>query len=142
MEIYTDGGCIENPGGIGAWAFVVVADGQVIHKASGAELETTNNRTELMGIIMACEWANQNRHGFPITIRTDSDLCVKCGDRIWKRKSNLDLWVRFNYARKDHHSLKWIKGHSGDRWNDMADAMCKSEMRALYGWRETRSLAA
>jgi len=130
MEIYTDGGCIENPGGIGAWAFVVVANGQVVHKDSGAELVTTNNRTELQAIIEAMRWASRNGVE-TATFKTDSDLTVKCGTGKWKRKKNLDLWAEFFAVRKDGFALQWLRGHNGNRWNEMADAMCTDEMRKL-----------
>lgn len=143
MEIYTDGGCIENPGGIGAWAFVAVADGQVIHKASGTELETTNNRMELTAVIKAMEWARAQ--GLTeCHVKTDSDLTVKCGNGLWKRKANLDLWdqfkavFRFKGARWLRYQLSWVRGHSGNRWNEMADAMCTEEMGRLLAFREQR----
>lgn len=131
MEIYTDGGCIENPGGIGAWAFVAVADGQVLHKASGGELETTNNRMELTAVIEALKWARD-----VCTIYTDSDLTVKCGNRTWKRRANLDLWREFDSVKPVGARLKWIKGHSGNVHNDAADEMCTSVMHQMLGRRE------
>lgn len=142
MHIYTDGGCIENPGGIGAWAFVAVADGQVLHQASGSELETTNNRTELTAVIEAMEWSLRSGVARP-HIFTDSDVTVKCGNGVWKRKSNLDLWDRFLTAKACFPLgvvLQWVRGHNGNEWNEMCDRMCTAEMQKLYGWREARSV--
>lgn len=127
MEIYTDGGCIENPGGIGAWAFVAVANGQVLHRESGVDMTTTNNRMELQAVIKAMEWAGA---GAVITVFTDSDLTVKCGNGVWKRRANRDLWGRFGQLRASlllH--LLWVRGHNGNRWNEMADEMCTEAMR-------------
>lgn len=138
MEIYTDGGCIENPGGIGAWAFVVVVNGQGIYKQSGAELETSNNRMELQAIIEACKYAA--RFPYHALIQTDSDLCVKCGNGLWKRRANLDLWYAFDAVRQVRHELRWIKGHNGNQWNDLADVMCTREMAELKAWRDDRSI--
>ena len=137
MQIYTDGGCIENPGGIGAWAFVAVANGQVLYKAAGGELETTNNRMELQAVIEAMKWA-----GGACTINTDSDLTVKCGNRLWKRRANLDLWTEFERYRPQGLVLRWIRGHSGNAWNEMADAMCNEQMGMLQGRRESREMQA
>ena len=139
MEIYTDGGCIENPGGIGAWAFVAIANGQVLHKASGAELETTNNRMELLAVIEAMKWLRQLCY-WSAVIKTDSDLTVKCGNRQWKRRANLDLWEQFDAHREKNFDLRWIRGHNGSRWNEEADRMCSEEMSVLLGWRESRAV--
>jgi ribonuclease HI len=141
MEIYTDGGCIENPGGIGAWAFVAIDGGQV-HRASGAELETTNNRMELRAVIEAMLWANKTDN-FSIRVSTDSDLTVKCGNGKWKRRANRDLWAQFDAARTgllDFH-LVWVRGHNGNRWNEEADRLCTVEMQKLLGWREAHEVA-
>lgn len=134
MEIYTDGGCIENPGGIGAWAFVAVADGQVVHKQSGAELVTTNNRMELQAVIEAMRWAGANSTA---TVYTDSDLTVKCGNGVWKRKANLDLWQQFLGLRASMRlTLLWVRGHNGNVHNEMADQMCTEAMQALLAERD------
>lgn len=138
MEIYTDGGCIENPGGIGAWAFVVVANGQVIHKASGSAPSTTNNRMELTAVIEAMKWSANN--DVRPQIFTDSDLTVKCGNGQWKRRANLDLWGDFLALKGTLGvgvGLKWIRGHSGNTWNEMADEMCSVAMRELQDENES-----
>jgi ribonuclease HI len=127
MEIYTDGGCIQNPGGIGAWAFVVVLGGTAIHRDSGAHPETTNNRMEMMAVIRAMEWLGQRA----AVIKTDSLLTVKCANGSWKRKANTDLWADLFGARKPGHKIEWVKGHNGNVWNEMADKMCSEEMRSL-----------
>lgn len=138
MEIYTDGGCIENPGGIGAWAFVAIANGQVIHKASGAELETSNNRMELTAIIEACKWWNKNASEPLLALKTDSLMTRKCGLGQWKRKANLDLWRKFDMTGCGKFPIEWIKGHSGNVHHDIADRMCTDAMRKLRDWRDTR----
>lgn len=130
LEIYTDGGCIENPGGIGAWAFVVVNKGEFVQNDSGGEMVTTNNRTELWAVIHAMRWATVSAAG-QVSIFTDSDLTVKCGNRVWKRKKNLDLWCLFDAARKPHYALKWVRGHNGNKWNELADSLCSEEMERL-----------
>ncbi|MBK9497351.1 MAG: ribonuclease HI [Xanthomonadales bacterium] len=142
MEIFTDGGCIENPGGIGSWAFVVVENGQAVFTKAGAELETTNNRMELTAVIEALKWHALSMFYQSVSIYTDSDLTVKCGNRLWKRKKNLDLWAAFDKYRPhhDHARLVWVKGHAGNVWNEMADQLCTAEMQALLAWREGQRL--
>lgn len=130
IEIYTDGGCIENPGGIGAWAFAVVKDRVLIHSAAGGEMVSTNNRTELLAVISGMQWAMDNNIG-PATVKTDSDLTVKCGNRQWKRRKNLDLWARFDKVNNFLFELKWIRGHNGSKWNEFVDQMCTQEMEKM-----------
>jgi ribonuclease HI len=128
LEIYTDGGCIQNPGGIGSWAFIAVDDGQEIHREWGTDPETTNNRMELTAVIRAMRWAE----GKACTIKTDSDLTVKCGNRVWKRRANLDLWEEFDEVRALLDAkLGWVRGHSKNRWNCAADEICTQAMLDL-----------
>lgn len=135
IEIYSDGGCIENPGGIGAWAFVVVQDGETVYMEAGSELVTTNNRTELLGVIQGMRWALSKDIGQAVFV-TDSDLTVKCGQRLWKRRKNLDLWAEFDQVKRPHYALRWIRGHNGSKWNEMADRLCSEEMSRLRAIRD------
>lgn len=141
MEIYTDGGCIENPGGIGAWAFVAVSSGQIVHRASGYELVTSNNRMELTAILEATKWWAENASEPLMAVKTDSMLTLNCGMGRWKRKANLDLWRQFDDHRCATMPLEWIKGHSGNVFHDTADQMCTQEMRAIREWRDERAAA-
>ena len=55
IEVYTDGACSGNPGA-GGWAFLALCKGEVLHKASGKEALTTNNKMELTAAIKALEY--------------------------------------------------------------------------------------
>ncbi len=139
MEIYTDGGCIENPGGIGAWAFVAVAGGQVVHKASGYELVTSNNRMEMTAILEATKWWAEHASEPLMAVKTDSMLTLNCGLGRWKRKANLDLWRQWDQLGCSAMPLEWIKGHSGNVFHDQADQMCTKAMREIRDWRDARA---
>ena len=53
VEIYTDGACSGNPGP-GGWGAILRYNG-LEKELSGGEGQTTNNRMELTGAIMALE---------------------------------------------------------------------------------------
>lgn len=127
MKIWTDGGCINNgqPNATGAWAFVS-EDG---HEASGRLENTTNNRAELQAIIEALRYAHKKGVG-SVEVFTDSDLCVKCGMGLWKRKANTDLWQLYEGQKAGLKvQLKWIKGHSGIPQNERCDKLCSLQMQ-------------
>ena len=127
--VYTDGACSGNPGP-GGWAWVV-PDGEF---AAGSDLATTNQRMELKAALEAVK-AFQGE----IIIFSDSTYVVNCfRDRWWegwlrrgwvnsakKPVKNRDLWEPLIeiYRERGNISFSWVKGHSGDRWNDEADRL-------------------
>ena len=127
--VYTDGACSGNPGP-GGWAWVVPAG----EFAAGSDLATTNQRMELKAALEAVK-AFQGE----IIIFSDSTYVVNCfRDRWWegwlrrgwvnsakKPVKNRDLWEPLIeiYRERDNISFSWVKGHSGDRWNDEADRL-------------------
>lgn len=126
--MYTDGACRGNPGP-GGWAWIV-PDGPY---ASGAAARTTNQRMELNAVLDALE----SLEG-PLEVISDSSYVVNCfRDRWWEgwiargwvnsQKSpvaNRDLWEPLvDQVRSRDVVFRWVKGHSGDRWNDLADRL-------------------
>jgi ribonuclease HI len=138
--LFTDGGCSPNPGP-GGWGAVYVVAGEVVDEAHGHEAgSTTNNRMELTAIARGIEMIPV---GTPCTVWSDSNLSVRTitewaagwERRGWTRKTgpveNLDL-VRLPYAefqRRPELELRWIKAHTGHRWNEYADALATTWMR-------------
>lgn len=145
LKIYTDGSCFPNPGR-GGWAFVVVENDQKISQHVGGESHTTNNRMEYMALIQAIElYADHGR----LIIHTDSMLLVNTynrwigawANRDWMRREdgelveikNVDLVKRIYELKKLHKSkiaVHWIKGHAGNKWNEMADVMAVNAKNA------------
>jgi ribonuclease HI len=134
--LFTDGGCIPNPGP-GGWGAVYVVEGEVIAEANGHDPSTTNNRMELTAIARGIELIPV---GTPCTVWSDSNLAVRTltewaagwEKRGWKRKAgpveNLDI-VRplFEAVRaRPELELRWIKAHAGHRWNEYADALANA----------------
>lgn len=127
--VYTDGACSGNPGP-GGWAWAV-PDGAY---ASGAEAHTTNQRME----IVAASEALYAIDG-PVTVVSDSTYVVNCFTKKWyvgwqqkgwvnsKKQpvANQDLWRPLIEHVLDRGDVtwRWVKGHSGDHWNDVVDRL-------------------
>jgi ribonuclease HI len=137
--LFTDGGAIGNPGP-GGWAAVLVQGNKLLGRRFGRATHTTNNRMELCALIAAFQMVDADQ---PVVIHSDSDLCVKTittwargwERRGWRRKggpiANLEL-VQEAYALAQARPLarlRWIKAHSGNRWNEYADTLATGELQ-------------
>jgi len=131
--VFTDGGCVPNPGP-GGWGAVYVVDGEIIAEKYGHDPDTTNNRMEFTALI---EGSRLVPEGTAVTVYSDSNLAVRTINewaagweaRGWKRKTgpveNVDL-VRQAYAayrKRPELDLRWIKAHVGFTWNEYADRL-------------------
>lgn len=137
--VFTDGAASPNPGP-GGWGAVYVLDDVVQAQDFGHEPRTTNNRMELTAVARGIELVPE---GTAVTVYSDSRLVVQSltewaagwKRRGWKRRTgpveNLDL-VRPLYERLQERpeiTLEWIKAHSGNRWNEYADALATAYAR-------------
>jgi len=141
IKIYTDGACIGNPGP-GGWAAIILTEDNK-KEIFGGEKLTTNNRMELFAAIKALEYCVENKGKYSslkqIEIYTDSTY-VKEGITVWinsweknnwktadkKNVKNVDLWKRLKELTKSNQvEWNWVKGHSKDPMNDLADELAK-----------------
>lgn len=138
--VFTDGASEGNPGP-GGWGAVLVVDGQVVAEDYGSDAHTTNNRMELRAMIAGLEMLPADTE---TDVYTDSQLVVniltKWADgwkaRGWKKKSpgpiaNLELVQRAYELtnQKPNARIRWIKAHSGFRWNEYADSLATAYRR-------------
>lgn len=136
VKVWTDGACEPNPNGHGGWGFTAtLPNGQVV-EACGGEPDTTNNRMEMLAIIEALERLPRD---VPLVVCTDSQLCVLCATGRWKRKANLDLWLRMHELCDGRPVVfEWHKGHAGTVGNERADELAAmgryQAMQAAAGW--------
>lgn len=133
LNIYTDGSCLRNPGP-GGFAALICNDQEVIIK--GGEIESTNNRMELMAIIKALEWFSNNRGQYiGAKIHSDSNLIISTLNKNWKRKKNLDLWQLLEKVLVKLSDTKlewiWVKGHAGERQNELVDDIARAEAEKI-----------
>ncbi|TWW00302.1 ribonuclease HI [Chitinophaga pinensis] len=127
--IYTDGSSRGNPGP-GGYGVVLMWNSVRKELSQGYRL-TTNNRMELMAVIVALEALK--RDGLQVKIFTDSQYVVNSVEKGWlwgwvktgfKDKKNKDLWQRFIPAFKKHHvKFNWVKGHSTNPLNNRCDEL-------------------
>jgi ribonuclease HI len=142
VEIFTDGACSGNPGP-GGWGVIMRFNG-VEKELSGGELETTNNRMELMAAIQGLEALTR---GVQVLVHTDSTY-VKDGITSWihnwkrnnwrtsgrKPVKNVDLWQRLEQALTDHDvEWRWVRGHTGHPENERADSLARGAIPEVAG---------
>jgi ribonuclease HI len=135
--IHTDGACSGNPGP-GGWGAILAYNG-TRKELSGGEAETTNNRMELTGAIMALE---SIKRPCKVEMHVDSAY-VKDGITKWihgwkrngwktadrKPVKNVELWQRLDKALAAHDiSWHWVKGHAGHAENERADELARAGM--------------
>ncbi len=132
--MYTDGACSGNPGP-GGWAWAVPAGAY----RSGSAAHTTNQRMEITAVLQALRALTPDAPD-GIEVVSDSSYVVKCFTdewwRGWERRhwrnaqnkpvANRDLWeplLALALSGGAGVRFRWVKGHSGDRWNDRVDEL-------------------
>jgi len=127
--IYTDGAASGNPGP-GGFGVVMLCNGRRKELSAGYA-HTTNNRMELLAVIVALEALTVG--GCNVQLFTDSSYVVDAVEKKWvlrwertafRQKKNPDLWKRFLTAYRQHAvTFTWVKGHAGNPLNERCDTL-------------------
>ena len=132
--IYTDGG-YHIPKDEGAYAFVILQDDRIIHREATVIRGETNNRGELKAIIEAVRWCPAKSALF---VNSDSQYALFTLKGDWGRKKNKDLfaeWDRLLAEKQPVITFNWVRGHSGNVYNELCDRMCDEAVGYdLNGW--------
>lgn len=129
IELFTDGASRGNPGPGGYGT--ILRSGKHYKELSAGYRKTTNNRMELLAVIVGLEAIK--KPGQEIMIYSDSKYVIDAVEKKWvfgwlnkgfEGKKNKDLWLRFLSSYKLHHiRFTWVKGHAGHPENERCDVL-------------------
>jgi ribonuclease HI len=137
VELWTDGACSGNPGP-GGWGAILIWNGHE-RELSGGEADTTNNRMELMSVIMGLAAITRP---MDVIINTDSAYVEQAFSKGWLEQwqrngwrtaakqavKNQDLWQRLAEEAARHNvSFQRVRGHTGVEMNERADQLAVAE---------------
>jgi len=132
ITIYTDGACRGNPGK-GGFGIVMISGNHRKEISQGFRL-TTNNRMELLSVIVALETIKIKNAS--VTVYSDSKYVVDAIEKAWltdwvrkrfKKIKNADLWLRFMEIYSKHNvKFVWVKGHANHVENERCDFLAVS----------------
>ena len=139
VKLYTDGAARGNPGGPGGYGAVLQytdSSGKLHEREySAGYKKTTNNRMELMAVIVGLEALNRP---CDVEVISDSKYVTDAFNqhwidgwlkRGWKNSNkepvkNIDLWKRLLKAKEPHNvKFTWVKGHAGHPENERCDTL-------------------
>ena len=156
--IYSDGGCHGNRKGFncpGGYGFLILKEGEwLIDSGGGGEMNTTNNRMEMLALIKGVQCLKNHIIKSPVNNTKDHDCIIKTDSRYivdnfndylpeWKkngwRKSkggsvlNKDLWKMIDELSPGFKSFKleWVKGHANDMYNNAVDIIAQDHIQRL-----------
>lgn len=131
IKIFTDGCCLGNPGKGGYG--IVLRSGQYEKRISAGYHHTTNNRMELLAVIVAIESIRKPNQVLHIV--SDSQYVLNYirtrpfanfSKQKWEKLKNPDLWLRYIKCSEGHKiTTEWVKGHTGHLENEICDTLAK-----------------
>ena len=131
VYLYTDGSSVGNPGPGGYGLRLEWAEMSYVKEFSQGFVRTTNNRMELLAVIVGLELLK--KQPLEVVVFSDSKYVIDSVDKKWvfgwekkafKDKKNSDLWKRFlKIYRKHNVNFQWIKGHNQHPQNERCDEL-------------------
>jgi ribonuclease HI len=144
LRIYCDGSADERSGRPGGWAFLIVREGKVLLSGSGGERSTTNNVMELQAALSGLEAVRERKwhDGERVELVSDSRVTLDAASGAQLPRKHLELAHRVFQASADVSAQpRWIRGHSGDTWNEAVDALAHEARWALVPEKAKRRAA-
>lgn len=133
FKIWTDGGYNISKG-VGAYAYVILEGNDEICRYAEKVIRSTNNRCELLAIFFALK-------SLPVdckaVVHTDSRYCIGVLEGSFRRNKNLDILDMYDKMIMEKGlkvKFKWVRGHSGDRYNELCDSMCQQAAECELGY--------
>lgn len=150
VQLYTDGAASGNPGP-GGYGLILELPGTTYIKEWSEGFEhTTNNRMELMAVIVGLELLKEAP--LTVTVFTDSKYVCDAVEKKWvlrweregfKKQKNQDLWERFLLIYRKHKvQIKWIKGHNQHPQNERCDALAVAASKQQHKKQDKGYLAS
>ena len=137
IKIYTDGSAKGNPGP-GGYGIVLLSDEGHRKEVAKGYRKTTNNRMELLSVIVALEMLKVRP--MDVLVYSDSKYVVDAVERKWvfnwekkyfNKKKNVDLWKRFLIVYRQHNvKFVWVKGHANNVENERCDKLAVAAAEA------------
>ena len=128
ISVYSDGSSTGRSNKPGGWAYVIVKDDEQLHSAHGGDPKTTNNCMELQGAIEGLKalLANNLVGTEPVELVSDSQYVLGLASGDYKPKKNVALACELRrLAIKTGVTMRWVRGHMGDTYNEMCDVLAK-----------------
>ena len=146
ISIYTDGACSGNgkSDATGGWGYIILGLKLFAIQGQGKEPSTTNQRMELQAAIEALKRIEKISFADSITLYTDSAYLSNCWKQNWWRTwisngwrnskkepvANKDLWEQLvPWFDNVNFSIEKVKGHSGDKYNEIVDKLATGELQ-------------
>tara|TARA_B100000161_G_C33262845_1_gene286495 strand:+ start:51 stop:524 length:474 start_codon:yes stop_codon:yes gene_type:complete len=137
VRIYTDGSAKGNPGP-GGYGIVLLSDEGHRKELAKGYRKTTNNRMELLSVIVALEMLKSRPTD--VLVYSDSKYVVDAVEKKWvfnwekkyfDKKKNVDLWKRFLIIYRQHNvKFFWVKGHANNVENERCDKLAVAAAEA------------
>jgi ribonuclease HI len=137
VRIYTDGSAKGNPGP-GGYGIVLLSDEGHRKEVAKGYRKTTNNRMELLSVIIALEMLKSRP--MDVVVYSDSKYVVDAVEKRWvfnwekkyfDKKKNVDLWKRFLIVYRQHNvKFIWVKGHANNVENERCDKLAVAAAEA------------
>lgn len=146
VNIYSDGSCRINPGGVGGWGAVLTMDDDtILYTLSGGEPNSTNTRMELEAVIKGLELVHLYELSKDVVVHSDSRYVIDNASKFHSVNpfgyptSESDLWERYHILDKSLNIEHiWVPGHTGHALQEIADTLATNASGDLKSWLEKK----